>query len=198
MLAVVTRAATAAQAGRANADRIAPVLSALRRLGLPDSALATSGYRVDLEDSDEQRSASSLRARMYVARNAIRVAVPRLDMLGTVVDTALAAGATEAGEITLESSDASDGRRRAIAAATLDARSDAAAAATALGGTIGRIIEVEVDPNGFRVASGQVMRLESVVVTGARGRAVPTVLLPQELMATVQVRLRAELVPKAP
>ena len=118
-------------------------------------------------------------------------------MLGTVVDTALAAGATEAGEITLESSEASEGRRRAIAAATLDAGADAAAAATALGGTIGRTIEVEVDPSGFRLASGQVIRLESVVVTGARGRTVATVLLPQELTTTVQVRLRAELVPEA-
>lgn len=198
VLAVVTRAATAALAGRLNAERVGPVLSALQRLGLPDSALSTSGYTVDLEEPEDPQPARSTRTREYVARNAIRIAVPRLEMLGTIVDSALAAGATEAGDITLESSVASEGRRRAIAAATLDARADAAAAAIALGGSIGRTIEVEVDPSGFRLASGQLMRLESVVVTGARGRVLPTVLLPRELTVTVQVRLRAELQPAAP
>jgi uncharacterized protein YggE len=193
VVAVVTRAATAAQAGRMNAEQVGPVLAALRRLALPDSALSTSGYTVELEASEPYQPAAVGRPRKYVARNAVRIAVPRLELLGMIVDTALAAGATDAGEITLESSQTSEGRRRAIAIATLDARAEAAAAAAALGGTLGAMIEVVVDPNGGRFFGGQSFNLQNVVVSNGRSGPPPTVLLPSEVTITVQVRVRAAL-----
>jgi len=189
VLAVVTRAISAAQASRLNADRIAPVLAALRRLGLPDSALSTSGFSVDIDEEYDARG-ETRRQRGYVARNAIRATISRLELLGTVIDTALRAGATEVGEVTLSSSAEAEGRRRAIVAATHAARADAEAAAGAMGGRLGSVIEVVVNPAGGARAAGRVLQLSEVRVAG-EATAARTPILVSDLSTSVQVRLRA-------
>ena len=133
-VAVVTRANSAATAGRLNAQQFQLVLAALKRRGLADTSLTTTGYSVTLEEDAYGRAPSVPAApRQYVARNAVGVSLTNLDLLGQVLDSALAAGATEVTNITFASSQAGVARERGIGLAVRAAQADAAAAATVAG-----------------------------------------------------------------
>lgn len=191
-IAVETRGRTAAAAGRVNTERMTLVLAALRRQGLPDSSIATAGYSVSRED--DYRDPPSETPREYVARNAVEVKVADLGALGALVDTALAAGATEVANITWRSSRESEARQRAIALAVTSARAEAEAAAAAAGRALGRVVEIVVDPSRSAGFGRDVMRLESVIVTG--GAVTP--MMPSDIAARVQVRVRSALARSAP
>jgi uncharacterized protein YggE len=193
-IAVVTSDTTAGGAGEKNAVKMQPVLAALRRQSLPDSAIRTSGYSVDREDvyppyprDDEGDSTKPPR---YVARNAVRVTLTRLDALGALIDTALTAGATEISSIQLTSSKAPEARRKAIAIAVQAARADASAAAVAAGGSLGPIMELEIDPDRSAGQAFGVMRLDEVIVSGA---SAATQMLPDDISVAVRVRVRSKL-----
>jgi len=188
-IGVVTHGSSAAIAGTRNAQRLTPLLAALRRQGLADSVIVTTGYSVDAEYSEPGRPVPDSQA--YTARNAVRVTLVHMSELGTIVDTALASGATEISRITYESSQLAGGRQRAIALAIEAARADAAAAATAAGGILGPIIEITIDPSGSFTPRGT---LSEVVVSyrGAGGPATP--MLPSDLTVTAQARVRFSLI----
>ena len=131
-VAVSTRGSSASEAGRANADRMSRVLAALRRQGLADSVLTTSGYAVDEEQTyDGERRDPPV----YVARNAIGVFMTELGELGSIIDSALAAGATSIDQIRFQSSRESEARDRALELAVQSARREAQIVASAAGGT---------------------------------------------------------------
>jgi uncharacterized protein len=141
LFAVETRAATAAAAGSENARRQRAVLDTLRRLGLTDDVLGTTGYQVTPEMSYGEGRAPRVIA--YVARNTIRVEVRRVDMLGRYIDAALAAGANQISALQLYSSRDDELRREALAAAVTRAKADAEAMARAAGGTLGTLLELQ-------------------------------------------------------
>lgn len=187
MVAVVTRAASAAAAGRENADRILPVIAALRRQGLRDSAIVTTGYSVAMEREASDRAGTPGEGRTtYVARNAVRVSLADVDMVGLVLDTALAAGASEIANIEFASSQAAEGRRRAIAAAVHAARADAEAAAAAAGGSLGEIIEISLTPDyGVTYMSPRVSFA-----------AASTPVMPNDVSVSAQAQIRFAFVPR--
>jgi hypothetical protein len=189
-VAVVTRAPTAAAAGRLNAERMRPLLAALRRQSLPDSAITTSGYSVQI-DYTREPSATRPEIRGYVATNSVRVRLTRLDDLGQVIDTALAAGATGISNVTFESSLARAARQRAIGMAVRDARADATAAAEAAGGTLGPIIEISFE-------SGPAINFSARAIGVSEAMAVQTPIMPDDITVMVQVRVRSVLLRAAP
>lgn len=138
--AVETRASTAAVAGSDNARRQKAVLDTLRRLGLTDEVLGTTGYQVSPEYVYEDRKAPRVIA--YVARNTIRAEVRRLELLGRYIDGALAAGANQISSLSFASSREDELRREALAAAVARARADAEAMARAAGGSLGALLEL--------------------------------------------------------
>lgn len=190
-VAVVTRAASAAEAGRLNATRILPVIAALKRQRLPDSAIVSTGYTVSIDRDPLGRTpVSADTPQTYVARNAIRVSLTDLDMLGRLVDTALSAGASEIANISFASSRAGEARQRAIGAAVRSARADAEAAAAAAGGVLGALIEVSLQPE-YGVAGGRAVEyLQYAAAT------VSTPLMPSDVSVTVQARVRFAFTPR--
>ena len=190
-IAVVTRGGSAAAAGRLNVQRILPVLAALRRAGLPDSALVTTGYTVSLErDLYGRPPVPPDVAPTYLARNAVRATLTNLETLGQLLDSALAAGATEVANITFASSQAPEARQRAIAIAIRAARADAEAAANAAGGILGDVIEISLVPeNG--VAGGMVASYSEAAYAGPS-----TPLMPSDVSVIVQARVRFAFVPR--
>ena len=192
-VAVVTRATSAAAASRQNAQQFQTVLAALKRQGLPDTALTTTGYSVALEQDPFGRApAAPPASRQYVARNAVGVSLTNLDLLGQLLDTALTAGATEIANITFASSRATQARESAIGQAVRAAQADAAAAATAAGGTLGTIIEVNLlEDYGLSFAA-------AVVVSDSAGYASSgTPLRARDVTVSVRVRVRYAFVPRA-
>lgn len=190
-VAVVTRATSAAEAGRLNVNRILPVIAALKRQRLPDSAIVSTGYTVSIERDPLGRTPVPADAPLtYVARNAIRVSLLDLEMLGQLVDTALSAGASEIANISFTSSQAVDARQRAIVAAVRSARADAEAAAAAAGGVLGALIEVSLLPE-YGVAGGRAADYYQFSIAAAA-----TPLMPSDVSVSVQARVRFAFTPR--
>ncbi len=184
---VATRGASASEAGRANADRMTRVLAALRRQGLADSVLTTSGYAVEEEETYEGERRDPP---VYVARNAIGVSMADLVALGSIIDSALAAGATSIDQIRFRSSRESEARERALELAVIAARREAQLVAAAAGGRLGPVIEITIDPGyssfGLFGFESDVNRLSQVAV-------VRTPLAPSDVRVAVRVKVRSVL-----
>jgi uncharacterized protein YggE len=183
--AVETRASTAARAGMDNAQRQRAVLDTLRKLGVAEGQLSTTGYSVSpqMRHDGKQPQVTG-----YVARNVIQVEVRRIDQVGTLIDGALAAGANVVSSLRFYSSRADERRRLALADAVAKARADADAIARAAGGSLGELVEVST--------SGPVHPYygEEVAVRAAMADT-PTPIEPGEQAITVIVSARWRFVP---
>lgn len=139
LFAVETRSTTAAEAASENARRQTAVLQALRAKGLTAGQLATLGYSVQ---PDYKYENSEQRLIGYVARNTVRAEVMKLDQTGSLIDTALQAGANSVSGLRFFSSKYEDARRSALAASVVKARADAEVMAKAAGGSLGSLLEL--------------------------------------------------------
>ena len=137
--AVETRASTAARAGADNAQRQRAVLDTLRKSGLAEGQLSTTGYSVTPEMRHDGKEA---RVIGYVARNMVQAEVRRIDQVGALIDAALGAGANVVSSLRFYSSRGDEARRVALADAVAKARADADAIARAAGGSLGELVEV--------------------------------------------------------
>lgn len=140
-ISVETHASTAEQAGRENARVQQAVVAALRGAGGDSVDLSGAGYIVR-PDNRSEFSAQPATPTGYVANNTVHIEVRRLDRIGALIDTALAAGANRVSGINFTSSAEREARRSVLAEAVANARSDAEAIATAAGGSLGRLIEL--------------------------------------------------------
>lgn len=140
-ISVETHASTAEQAGRENARVQQAVVAALRGAGADSVDLSGAGYIVR-PDNRSEFSAQAATPMGYVANNIVHIEVRRLDRIGALIDTALAAGANRVSGINFTSSAEREARRSVLAEAVTNARSDAEAIATAAGGSLGRLIEL--------------------------------------------------------
>lgn len=136
----IARADKAKDAGARVAAATNSVRDALVKLGLDRNSLSSAGYSVGLEDTSGGRQPKT-----YVASSLLNVELTNLDQLGAVVDTALAAGATEVSEIQFLPKDADAARAEALTIALGQARHDAEAVAKAAGGRLGALIVASTD-----------------------------------------------------
>jgi len=183
-VAVVTRGRSAAAAGRSNAERMSAVIAALGRQAIPDSSIVTTGFTVELDEPFDESARGE--PAQYTARNAVQVTLTQLDAVGSVLDTALNAGATAIQGIVFRSSHEPAARDTALALAVRNARADADMVARAAGQQLGTLLEIVIDPNRSTAFGRDVMRLSQVVVTG-RGATPVTA---RDIAVSAQVRMR--------
>jgi hypothetical protein len=182
LFAVETRAPTAARAGADNARRQRAVLDTLRKLGLAEGQVSTTGYSVSPEmryDGKQPRVVG------YVARNMVRADVRQMDQVGSLIDAALGAGANVVSSLRFFSSRADEGRRLALADAVAKAQADAEAIARAAGGMLGPLIEVSTSAPA-RPYYGEEVAMARVSAAGAP----PTPIDPGEQIVAVFVSAR--------
>jgi uncharacterized protein YggE len=190
-LSIETRSADPAEARRLNARKEAAVLGRIRALGIPASDVTTVAYLVggDWEGSSRDRD--------NVARSVVRITLRRPEQVGSVVDSALAAGATRVASIEFASSREAEVRRTALAAAITEARADAEAMARAAGGTLGPLVELTTEPtekdreeddsaDGLVDLQRRLLRSMSGVMQGAFGSPIT----PTDVVVAVRVRAR--------
>lgn len=190
LLAVETRAATAAAAGQENARNQRQVIDAVRKLGVAPEEVTTFGYSVYPEQRFDGKQPKVIG---YVARNTVRVELKRIDLAGPVIDAALANGANVVTSLRFYSSRFDEARRRALAEAVAQARADAEAMASAAGGTIGMLSELSSSASGPRPLEEADMALSRAVVTPA---AAPTPIEPGQQTVRVMVNARWLFVPQ--
>jgi hypothetical protein len=129
-LGVNTEAPTAAAALQANATQMTRVIAALRKAGVADRDIQTSGLNLNAQYDYVQNEPPKLRG--YQAANQVTVTVRDLSKLGQAVDATVGAGANQVNGISFGLSDPSAAedaaRRQAVKA--LAAKANLYAAAT--------------------------------------------------------------------
>jgi uncharacterized protein YggE len=185
MIAVTTRANTAAEAAAQNAAKVASTFSAVRAAGVTAENLTNQGYSVEQGYDDKGRRNG------FAARNSIRAQIEGTEQAGKVIDAALAGGATDIASVQFGAPHLEEARRTAMTEAVRQARADAETLARAAGGSLGRLISLSAGASMPR-EYGQMVQLTSAMTAGP---SVPTVLSPRELIVNAQATARWEFIP---
>jgi uncharacterized protein len=143
-LGVETEGQSAQEASQANAALQTKVMDALRKSGVPNSAIRTTGYNV-APKQEFNPTTRTWRVEGYRVSNIVVVTLDAIDKTGPVIDAALGAGANRVAGISFEIKDASKARERAIQLAVERARREADIAARAAGGQVRGLIELNVN-----------------------------------------------------
>ncbi len=134
---VVTEAATAAEAMQQNAARMNQVMTALRRAGIQERDVQTSGLNLSAQYDYVQNEPPRLRG--YQASNQVTVIINDLGKVGSTADAVVAAGVNQINGISFGLKDpaAAENRARQLAVRNLQAK--AALYSQALGVELGGI-----------------------------------------------------------
>jgi uncharacterized protein YggE len=136
---VVTRAKTAAEASDANAKLMTAVIAALTNAGIARDDIQTAQFSVQPVYALPQPGAEQKLTGFSVS-NQLTIKVRPIAKVGDVLDRVIAAGATDAGNVTFLHSDLSKARDQAREAAVTDARRKAELYARAAGVKLGDVV----------------------------------------------------------
>ena len=164
-LAIETQAKTAEAAATLNATLATKVIDALKSKLGTKGKVTTGGYLLDPEY--DQRPNEKPRIISYNAQNTVTVHTGALDLVGALIDSAIAAGANRVNSLSFSVKDNTKARTEAIAIATRDAHAQADALASALGVKLGKVLKAstvsEVRPIPVRM--GRAMAMSANVAT---------------------------------
>jgi uncharacterized protein YggE len=143
--AVVTIAAEARARGPKEAQsQVAAIMSAVQKsladAKVPADAIRTTG--LDLQQEFDYRDGKQT-SRGFVARNSVEARLDDIDRVGSIIDVAVAAGATGISGIHFDVKERAALEREALKRAVADARARADAAAAGAGGAIDRVLKIE-------------------------------------------------------
>lgn len=139
-IGVVTQARTAPEASKENAERVARVLSEVKKVLGKNDEVKTSGYSLTPAYRYPQGGKPEIVG--YNASNTLRIKTMSLDLVGRLIDSAMQAGANNVNRLVFTLKDEQSAQLEALRAASLKARSKAEAIATALGLKIVKITAV--------------------------------------------------------
>jgi len=162
-VSVVTQARSALEAQQQNANKSEAVVRALKNAAGPGAEVKTSGYSLQPQRVYKENQPPTIVG--YEARNSVTVTMSDLTKVGAVIDASAQAGANDVAGISFTLRKDRPARDQALAEATREAISKAQVIATALGGRVVRIVEVQEEgiarPVPMLQVSGQLMRTES-------------------------------------
>lgn len=177
----VAAAATSANAGIANA-----LTAKLAPLGIPASAISTSGYNLNYNPRPPKPDPAAQQRYGYTVERTIDVVVNNVDGAGAVVDAGVAAGVTNVNGISFTLRDRSGAERNAQTAALADAVAQAHSLAAAAKVRLVRILAIA--PSGGPAA---VLRTNPRLMMAAQ--SVPTTIDPGNLTVTEGVTVEYEI-----
>lgn len=139
-LAIETRAATAQESASKNAALAQKVVGALKAKLGDKGRVWTGGYSLYPEYSE---STGRVKPTIvgYRTQNSITVRTQAIDLLGALIDAAIAAGANQINYLNFSVTDETQARGQAIAKAAHDAQARAQALADALGVKLGPVLK---------------------------------------------------------
>lgn len=175
-VSIVTRAATADAASEANATRTTAVIAALRALVGNAGEIRTSSFSVvPIREGNPPRDAG------FQVSNSLLVTSNNTNLAGRLIDTAIQAGATNVGGISLGLRDDEPIRLQALRAAGQVAKTRAEAVASGIGVRLGAVLSA--DENS--VLPGNVIPANRISL--AAGAATPIETGTLSVYATVSV-----------
>ena len=140
-VSVVTQARRALEAQQQNASQSDAVVRALKTAAGAGAEVKTSGY--SLQPIRVYKEGQPPTITGYEARNSVTVVLSDLTKVGAVIDATAQAGANELSGISFTLRQDRPARDRALAEATREAVAKAQVIASALGGRVVRIVEVQ-------------------------------------------------------
>jgi hypothetical protein len=187
-LGVITEAPTAGEALRLNAERMTKVMAALKKAGLAERDIQTSGLSVSPQYDYANNKPPALRG--YQAANQVTATVRDLSRLGPVLDATVGAGANTAGQVNFGLSDPLTAQNAAREAAVKALKAKADLYARATGHTGVRL--TALSEGGFVPQPRPVMKAYAMAAPMAE--AAPTPVAPGELNLSITVSGVFELV----
>jgi len=166
-LAIETHAATAAEAAGSNGALAQKVRDALKRKLEDKGLMWTGGYSL-YPDYSEPRNGGEARIIGYRAQNSITLQTGALELVGPLIDVAIAAGANRVDSLDYDLRDNTKARGEAITRAAKDAQAQAQALAAALGVKLGPVIKATTVSEARPIP---VIRMQAAAM--ARGGATP-------------------------
>src|SRR5690349_3595950 len=145
-ISVVTQARNALDAQQQNATKTDAVVRALKAAAGSGAEIKTSGYSLQPQRVYKEGQPPTITG--YEARNSVTVTLSDLTKVGAVIDAAAQAGANDFSNVAFTLRQDRQARDRALSEATQVAVSKAKVIATALGGRLVRIVEVQEE--GFQ------------------------------------------------
>jgi uncharacterized protein YggE len=140
-VAVVTQGQTALAAQQENARNTDAVVRAVKSAAGAGAQVETSGYSLQPQYTYRQNEPPLIQG--YQARNGVTVTLGDLRGVGAVIDAATAAGANNVDSLSFTLREDRAARDESLAGATREALRKAQIMASALGGRITRIVEVQ-------------------------------------------------------
>ncbi len=145
-VSVVTQNRQALAAQQDNATKTDAVMRALKAAAGAGAEVKTSGYSLQPQRVYKENQPPTITG--YEARNSVTVTLSDLTKLGSVIDASAQAGANDVSGIAFTLRQDRQARDRALSEATQEAMGKARVIATALGGRVVRIVEVQEE--GFQ------------------------------------------------
>jgi uncharacterized protein len=149
------------------------VIEALRSAGAATQDLQTADVSVSPRWNDQGRQDG------FTAHSSVQVKLREVRRAGSILDAAVAAGATETSGPSFDRGDRAELYRGALKAAFADARAKAGTLAAEAGASLGRVLRIEESP----VASGPV----PMYATAMERSPTPVEPGTQEVQATISV-----------
>jgi uncharacterized protein len=138
--AIETHAPTAADASGRNAALAQKVIDALKAALAGKGKVSTGGYSLT-PDYEQTQHRTTPKIIGYNAQNSIIVQTGAMDLLGKLIDAAVAAGANRVNYLNFSLKDDTRARIEAIDTASRDAQAQARALAASLGVKLGRVVK---------------------------------------------------------
>jgi len=145
-ISVVTQNRTAIQAQQDNATKTDAVVRALKAAAGTGAEVKTSGYSVQPQRVYKENQPPTITG--YEVRNTVTVTTSDLNKVGAIIDAAAQAGSNDIAGIAFTLRQDRQARDRALTEATQEAVGKARMIASALGGRVVRIVEVQEE--GFQ------------------------------------------------
>ena len=185
-VSVESRDRNPGEAQRKTATAMEAVRKKLGQTGVKDDQLRTIAYDLQLEfDWDKGRQIP----RDYVARDMVEVRLDDVTQVGTIIDAAVGAGATNIGGVRFDLKEREALEREALKRAVADGRARADAAAAGAGVTVASVLRIEEQ----RVFSPPPAPMPMMMKAAAAEAAPPTQIDAGQIELRAQVTLTAGL-----
>ena len=164
-LVVLQEKPTAREALTANNEAMAKVLDAMKKAGIDDRDLQTSGFSIDPryvypENKDNTQPPEAPKIVGYAVSNSLTVRVRDLKNVGEILDQSVTLGVNQGGNLTFanDKPDAivEEARKKAVASALAKAKTLTEAAGVSLGKII-EITEQSFNPNPMPMSRAKMM-----------------------------------------
>jgi len=183
--AVVVVREDALTAAKESAAIFEDIVSRLQDLDVDRESIVTTRFAV-FENKDRQPPRMEEVLIGYSSNHGFKVEISEFKSIGIIVNAVLSAGSTNVQNITFVSSELARAQQLALADAAKAAHQQAMTMASAVGGKLGRLLQMDSERYSYDVSD----------TLGGGAVSVPLTIVPEQIVARMQVSAKWEYLPE--